>query len=203
MSPVYKFSNAGGFTSKQRYTSMLAGNAAYVLPDDFESIATVTSSGSSGDMVFSSIPGTYEHLQIRGILRTNDTGTLNNQRMRFNSDTGSNYAFHVLSGNGTTVSASATTSATSINDFMRGASDSLTSGIYSAAVIDILDYAKTSKYKTIRVLQGTDINSGGVIGITSGLWQSTSAITTITISPSGGTAIQYSTFALYGIKGVA
>lgn len=25
MSPVYKFSNAGGFTSKQRYTSMMAG----------------------------------------------------------------------------------------------------------------------------------------------------------------------------------
>jgi hypothetical protein len=167
---------------------------------DFESIATITSSGSAGNFVFSSIPGTYDHLQIRGILRTNDTGTWNNQVLRFNSDTGSNYAVHRLYGNGSTATAEASSSTTSINDFMRAAGSGNSSDIYGVAVIDILDYAKTSKYKTIRSLNGGDGNGNGWIGLHSGLWQSTSAITTITISPSGGTAIQYSSFALYGIR---
>lgn len=52
MTPVYKLSNAGGFTSKQRYTSMLAGNAAYQ-PSSFESIATTTvGAGGTSSVTF-------------------------------------------------------------------------------------------------------------------------------------------------------
>jgi len=120
----------------------------------YDSIATVTSSGSAGSITFSSIPSTYKHLQIRGILRTNDTGTWNNQGMQFNSDTGSNYAYHVLWGDGSSASASGSASTGSLNDFMRGASNSLTAGIFGASVVDILDYTNTSKYKTVRVLAG-------------------------------------------------
>jgi hypothetical protein len=178
-----------------------ASNSALVgITGDFESIATITSTGSAGNLVFSSIPGTYKHLQIRGILRTNDGGAFNNQGLRFNSDSTSSYAFHTLAGNGTTTSSGANNSFTSINDFMRGASDSLTAGIFGVAVIDILDYANTNKYKTVRVLQGGDANGSGTVGLTSGLWMKTDAITSITILPSGGTAIANSTFALYGIR---
>ena len=120
--------------------------------------------------------------------------------MRFNSDTGSNYAFHTLSGNGSTASATGSATQTSFNDFMRAASNSLTAGIFGVAVVDILDYANTNKYKTLRALQGGDSNGAGMVGITSGVWMSTAAISTITINPSGGTAIQYSSFALYGIN---
>lgn len=200
MSPAYKFTAPGTFINPRTvYKSMLVGNTAYV-PSSYESIATITSTGSSGDLVFSSIPNTFTHLQIRGMLRTNDTGTFNNQRMRFNSDSTASYAFHVLSGDGTTISASGTANAGSLNDFMRAPSDSVTSGIFSVAVIDILDYANTGKFKTVRILQGGDINAGGNVGLNSGLWMKTDAITTITITPSGGTAINRSTFALYGIK---
>ena len=179
---------------------IFAAASQSVVTNSYESIATVTSTGSSGNLVFSSIPGTYTHLQIRGILRTSDTGTFNNQGLRFNSDSTSSYAYHTLAGNGTTASASATSSVQSINDFMRAASDSLASGIFGVAVIDILDYANTNKYKTMRVLQGGDGNGSGIVGLSSGLWMKTDAITSITIIPSGGTAITNSTFALYGIK---
>jgi hypothetical protein len=180
--------------------SSISGSKA--VTNSYESIATVTvGSGGSSSISFSSIPSTYKHLQIRGILRTVDTGTWNNQGMRFNSDTGSNYAFHTLYGDGSNASAAATASASSLNDFMRAASNSLTAGIFGAAVVDILDYANTNKYKTVRVLAGGDSNGAGMTGITSGLWMSTSAINSVTIIPSGGTAIQYSTFALYGVKG--
>jgi hypothetical protein len=167
---------------------------------DYQSIATVTSTGSAGDITFSSIPATYKHLQIRGILRTNDTGGFNNQGMRFNSDTGSNYKSHVLRGDGASATAGVVANTTNFNDFMRAASASMTAGIFSVLVMDILDYANTNKYKTFRALEGGDANGSGSIGLTSGVWMSTSAISTITISPSGGTAIQYSSLALYGIK---
>ena len=180
--------------------SAISGNL-FAPSGAYDSIATVTSAGSAADITFSSIPATYTHLQIRGILRTNDTGDFNNQGMRFNSDTGSNYKSHTLRGNGASVTTGVVVGATNFNDFMRAASNSLTAGIFSAVVLDILDYANTSKYKTFRALQGGDSNGAGVVGLNSGVWMSTTAINSITISPSGGTAIQYSSFALYGIKG--
>ena len=186
--------------NKLRRGNLLVGNEAYD-PGGFYPIATVTSTGSAGNITFNSIPGTYKHLQLRAMMRTNDTGTWNNQTLRLNSDSGANYSYHQLYGNGTTVTALGNVSTTSFNDFMRAASDSLTSGIFGVAVIDILDYADTNKHKTIRSLLGGDGNGNGFIGLHSGRWGSASAVTSITILPSGGTAIANSTFALYGIKG--
>ena len=72
--------------------------------------------------------------------------------------------------------------------------------IFGTGIIDILDYADTSKYKTVRTLFGYDANGSGYIAFSSNLWQSTSAITSITMTPVNGIA-EYSSFALYGIKG--
>lgn len=169
----------------------------------YESIATYTSTGSAGDIEFTSIPGTYKHLQLRGILRTNDSGSFNNQTLRFNGDTASNYALHRLRGDGANTAANGVANIGSINDFMRATGSGIASNIFSAAIVDILDYADTNKYKTIRVLNGQDANGSGEIILVSGLWRSTSAITSLKIFVSGGTAISGSTFALYGIKGLA
>ena len=73
---------------------------------------------------------------------------------------------------------------------------------FGAVVIDILDYANTNKYKTIRSLSGTDYNNtSGAVGLFSGSWRNTNAITTIKITASSANLAQYSQFALYGIKG--
>jgi hypothetical protein len=162
----------------------------YQLPTSFESIATTTvGAGGSSTITFSSIPSTYTHLQLRCF---NLSGGSN---IRFNSDTGSNYARHYLWGDGATVTSGANTSQTSmaVMDY------SGTSNIFTANIVDILDYTNTNKYKTVRTLSGTDTNGAGSVLLYSGLWLSTSAINTITIT--GGTAAQYSSFALYGIKG--
>lgn len=71
----------------------------------------------------------------------------------------------------------------------------------SAVVVDILDYANTNKNKTIRVLAGVDNNGSGEVALNSGLWPSTSALNTIKILTTSGNLNQYSSFALYGIKG--
>ena len=50
---------------------------------DFESIATVTvGGGGAASIEFTSIPGTYQHLQIRGIIGNGGDTTLRTLVMR-------------------------------------------------------------------------------------------------------------------------
>lgn len=174
----------------------------YAAGADFESIATVTvGSGGASSIEFTSIPGTYQHLQVRFLLRnTWATNKREEVRLRLNSDTGSNYARHGLEGDGSGASAFGSASTTSMGAGVLGG-DGLTASAFSAGVIDILDYASTSKTKTVRGLTGVDGNGEGWLWMRSGLWNSTSAITTITLSSDNGQTIkQHSTAALYGIK---
>ena len=172
----------------------------------FESIATATGTGSSGTITFSAIPSTFQHLQIRVLVRdtsTSTTGAGINLRLGNGSiDTGTNYARHNIYANGTTVSASGTASTTNISMSTTVAGGNSTADIYGVALIDIHDYASTSKYKTVRSFTGTDFNNAnGALALTSGLWMSTSAINTLRLYISSGSFTTSSTFALYGIKG--
>ena len=171
----------------------------------YESIATVTvGSGGSGTVSFTSIPQTYSHLQIRILGRTNRTSFASDYiKLVANSDTGSNYANHYLAG----TAGGAYSGGTSSNDsayIQRFAGNSIASNIFGVAVVDILDYSNTNKFKTIRNLGGIDQNSTsgvGEVGLYSSLWMNTSAISSLTLSSGGGTLIsQNSSFALYGIK---
>jgi hypothetical protein len=77
-----------------------------------------------------------------------------------------------------------------------------TANVFGAAVLDILDYADTSKNTTFRHLGGFDNNGNGEIWITSGLWANTAAVSSIQIGPDGqnNDLSVYTTLALYGIK---
>jgi hypothetical protein len=170
---------------------------------DFESIATVTvGSGGVSEIDFTSISSTYTHLQLRGLSRTTrlNSGDGDGIQIQFNTDTGNNYAWHYLSGNGSAASASATTSTNRIALF-QGADDAGGSNEFGAFVIDLLDYKNTNKYKTVRSLGGYDSNGTGQLTLGSGLWQNTNAITAIKIKAvSASNLMQYTTFALYGIR---
>lgn len=171
----------------------------------FESIATVTAAGGETSFTFSSIPSTYKHLQIRGLARnTSATAGTAGSTIRFNGDTAANYSAHALTGNGTSASAIGFGSQTRIfltSNEVRGSSISDTFG---ACIIDVIDYASTTKNKTVRAFDGGDINSAspsGAVTLDSGLWMSTSAVTSLTITV-GATGFAAGTvFALYGIKG--
>jgi hypothetical protein len=178
---------------------------------DYESIATVTvGSGGSADISFTSITGTYKHLQIRGILQTNRSGyVVDFTKIVFNSDTAANYSYHFLTGGYNTTPNVAASAATSINYILaNGLNSGVGANVFTGSVIDILDYSNTNKYKTTRALQGFDVNGtvgtgsfGGTVALSSGNWRSTSAVTSITISMIDGTLFnQYSSLALYGIK---
>ena len=166
--------------------------------NSFESIATVTGNGTTNTYTFSSIAGTYKHLQLRcSAIYASTTGAV--LKMQFNGDTATTYSYHDLQGSGTAAAAAGAANASNLI-----LTSSQQNGIITypnVAIADIIDYASTSKNKTIRSFYGAEQNAaGGEVGITSGVWRSTAAITSITIftSPNLNTG---TTFALYGIKG--
>lgn len=194
---VTKLSNSGVYGDK--YISFLAGNPAYI-PTSFESIATVTvGSGGSKTVSFSSITGIYAHLELRVIARSDRASTVDYYGFRFNSDTGSNYSKHYVGGDGSATEAGATANASTC-DLYHIPAASATASIFGADIIDVIDYSNTNKYKTVRTLTGNDRNGAGRIDLFSHSWRNTNAINEITITCGIGNFVQYSHFALYGIK---
>lgn len=175
-----------------------AGGAA---GGSFESIATITGTGSSGSITFSSIPSTYKHLQVR----CNFFGTAYNTpvtTVRLNGDTGSNYDWHFLRGTGSVANAS--NQSPSIYMRLIVGSPDIDADYGHSAIVDVLDYASTTKNKTMRTFSGTEGASyfgAGFVGLLSGLWRNTSAVTSLTIFMDSGNFSTNSKFSLYGIKG--
>jgi len=179
-----------------------ANQSQFISTNSYESIATVTvGSGGASSISFSSIPSTYKHLQVRGIARTTRASDQDALVMQLNSDTGSNYSRHQLNGDGTSATGDAGTSTTGMQ-INRFAASTATANTFGTMVSDILDYLDTNKYTTVRTLGGYDNNGSGLITLNSGSWRNTAAVTTITLtSLNGANFAQYSSFALYGIKG--
>jgi hypothetical protein len=168
---------------------------------DFYQIATTTLGSAQSTITFSSIPQDYTHLQIRGILRSDRSANPNDPiQFRFNSDTASNYSSHNLTGNGSSASSGVDLGTSILEGRVTG--PTAPASTFSAEVIDILDYANTNKYKTVRWLNAHDRNGAGQVKLLSGNWRNTAAITSITFSSvTASNFVQYSSLALYGIKG--
>lgn len=171
-----------------------------VLTGDFDSIATVTPSGTA-TVTFSNIPQTYQHLQIRYTARDANAAVLSGQTLRVgngSADSGSNYAFHRLRGDGASATAAASAPDTKADIIWVG--NNAGTNTFGAGVVDILDYRDTNKFKTFRSLMGTENNGDGSMWFGSSLWRSTSAINYIEIT-STANFLSGCRFALYGIKG--
>jgi hypothetical protein len=157
-------------------------------------LATVTLTSGAASISFTNIPADYTHLQIRANCLTTGQETL---MMYYNADsTGANYRDHQAGSNQSSVFSF---SNAGVNTY--GAGIGLVSQTYGALnIIDILDYANTSKNKVARSLWGADRNNSGSTGIFSNLWMSQVAINSITLSVTTYPFQANSSFALYGIK---
>ena len=188
--------------NKTKSGSLLVGNTPFEL-GDYESIATTTLATATASITFSSIPATYTHLQIRYLAKTSRAAVNDYAKLEINGDTTtSNYRSHSLNAGGSGVGSETHANVIELGGFPGNTNASM----FGIGVIDILDYANTSKYKTFRGFEGFDQNSASTgtawIGLDSGLWMSTSAINSLVItSGTSSNFVQYSSFALYGIKG--
>jgi hypothetical protein len=190
-----RFASASRIGNKLPRTSNFWDGTSVVITSSYESIQTVTVGAlGSSTISFTSIPSTYKHLQIRGISKSLTTGTDSN--ITINSGTAAAYR-HQLLGDGSNISASANSG----NAYIIMTTGSTGTNIFDSSVIDFLDYSSTTKNKVVRVLSGRDLNGSGLLNLGSALWTTTSAISDITITSGGTSFVQYSSFALYGIKG--
>ena len=168
--------------------------------NSYESIATTTLSSSTSSVTFSSIPATYAHLQLRAIVK-NSGNTSEAILFRFNSDTANNYSFHRFFGDGSSASVYGEANLSYAGQASSANTQTPQNNMYSGLIYDVLDYSNTNKYKTARGISGKDFNGSGNIFIFSGSWRNTAAVTSLTIVPDADSFAQYSSFALYGIKG--
>ena len=173
--------------------SLSSGVAAST--SSYESIASVTAAGGETSITFSSIVGTYASLQLRVNGKANAAAVAIGG-IQFNGDTGSNYSWHRLNGDGSSAAATGNNGVTSMQAIWLPDNSS---SYFGTAIVDILDYASTTKNKTTRTFNGYDTNGAGRVQLFSGARYSTSAVTSITITIDA--LYSGSTFALYGIKG--
>ena len=162
----------------------------------FDSIAVTTVGVTPvSEIVFSSIPQGYKHLQIRGVVR--NSVTEGNFRIQFNSDTASNYSHHQFTGDGGSTASYAGAS----QSYITSGNFSGVANIFTNVILDIVDYTNTNKFTTTRSLTGFERNGGGSVSFNSGNWRSTSAVTSVRLFAGNDAFAQYSSFALYGIDG--
>ena len=167
-------------------------------------ISGITLTATTASISFNNIPQTYTHLQLRWVCRTNGSALSSWSGITFglgynSADTG--YSDHYIQSAGTTPGSGTETLANRINGF--GTVNSSVSNLFGSGIIDILDYTNTNKTKVIRMTDGWDNNGAtGTATLRSGLWNSTSAITNITMGAENFAASYAvnSTFTLYGIK---
>lgn len=143
----------------------------------------------------------YTNLQIRAVGRSNRASSLEYVKVTFNGDTGTNYSWHQMYGDGASVYplAGATQSAMNITRFTSTNADA---NAFGAIICDILDPFETTKYTTIRAIGGAHADtSNREVSISSGSWRNTAAVTSVTLTVGGGTSFNSATrFSLYGSK---
>lgn len=185
-----------------KYDDFLAGNAAYD-PAATWLIATTTLSADQGWVEFTGIPSTYTSLQLRITGRcAQAVSSASAVSVILNGDQTSSYSFHNLKGDG--ASATANGSATVARaDVGTTLTNSYTANIFGVAIIDLHDYASTTRYKTLRSFSGYDSNGAGTVNLGSGLWQKTAAVTSFAVSNQNNAQnwLAGSKFSLYGMIG--
>lgn len=165
----------------------------------YESIATaLPTSGTS--VSFTSIPSTYQHLQIRFSIRCSSGSNI---MFRINNDTGSNYSTHGINlSNTPSVATFGAANVTGVGFIAGYGSTNGTNGTYpNVGIVDFHNYASTTQNKTIRSFAGVSGNNNynNLIETVSSGYYSLSAIDRIDIL--AGTFTAGTTIALYGIKG--
>jgi hypothetical protein len=187
-------SSKGGLSSSGygqfAYAANLAPTNSYFPIASYTVPATAQAS-----IIFAGIPQTFSHLQIR--MMAIYTGTVGSGFIAFNGDNASgNYSYHQLLADGSTTGSGGLASQNQ-GKFTGGAGTSPAAP--NVMVMDILDYANTNKYKTTRALYSWDSNGSGYVEFNSNNWRSTSAITSIVLTPANSFA-QYTNISIYGVN---
>jgi hypothetical protein len=168
------------------------------MPNTFVKIAAVTvGSGGASTIDFTSIPSTYTDLCVKVSVRTNYSAGTTELLLSLNGSTSNFSAKHIL-GSG------AAASSGSVARYLGQTQPSTdTASTFSSHDIYLPNYTSTTiakSYSTDAVTENNGTTAYAVL--VAGLWNpgTQAAITSLSLTPSAGSFVQYSTATLYGIK---
>jgi hypothetical protein len=152
-------------------------------------LANVTLSASDSSITFSSIPNTYRDLII---VITGSTTANADLGFRFNGDSGANYNFVYMGGNGSTP----------LSGAANGQSQVVLDGYFwrstevSTCIATIMDYSATDKHKV--TLSRNNVAGGGTDAFAN-RWASTAAITSVEVRNPAQSFATGTTITMYGV----
>ena len=151
-------------------------------------------SGGSSTITFSNIPQNYTDLVLKTSLRLSAAADWCGLTINGNT---ANFSGRELTGNGT----SATSYTRTTYQFIVIANQSgYTASTFSNSELYFPNYAgSTNKSFSADQVQETNATAANSM-LDAFLWSNTTAINQLTITPSAGTFVQYSTAYLYGVK---
>jgi hypothetical protein len=158
---------------------------------------------SAASVTFNNIPQTgYTDLKIIASTRSSDANVISGMGFRVGNgtvDTGSNYLYKEVTGDGSAASASGGT-VSSLNSVTSGASS--TSNTFGSFDIVIPNYA--SGYQKSMSVDVVSENNGASaqVRLQAWRWTGTSAINIITLTATSANFVAGSTFSLYGLAAV-
>jgi hypothetical protein len=163
----------------------------------YDALASVTLSADASSISFTGISTNYQHLQIRFNARGTFAASGLSMTIELNGTAASGGYRHHLYGNGSgTPSGYAATFYGTIGGTP---GSTVTSNIWGGGIMDILDYSKITKTKTLRYFNAFDANGSGETVFGGGYTPVTESITDITFYIDGSW-LAGSTMSLYGVK---
>lgn len=148
----------------------------------------ITLAAASSSVTLSNIPQNYGDLVL---VLQGTASTSAGLPMRFNGDTGSNYANVVAYGTGSGTSAEASSGTTSLEIGYFTTNPAM-------CAAQFMDYSAIDKHKTVLIRYGSSAASN-IAAMRAGRWASTAALTSVTLSTTTGTYSSGTTFYLYGL----
>jgi hypothetical protein len=162
--------------------------------------SSTVGSGGTANIEFTSIPSTYTDLLLSCSVRTNQAVTDEWVQLTFNNVGGTSYNTITIRGNGST-----TASGTRPNDaWIQGITTNgatSTASTFASGSVYIPKYTSTTINKSVSIDAVMENNATyGYTTFSAGILSNTAAITSIKLTTTGGSFVQYSTAYLYGIS---
>jgi hypothetical protein len=185
--------------------TIASSKASAVSGPGYEALISYVVPSDTGAVTLSSIPTTYQHLEV-WVLGSTNRGTFANDTfsIEINGGTvtrsqwigydGSAIAYYYGASNG-------------YYGITTGASANYNSNAQGGGILRINDYANTTTGKTYLSISGYATNSTSTAlysqpNVTTGIWNTSNAITSLTFKPGNASNIVAgSKFWIYGIKG--
>ena len=163
-------------------------------------ISSTTLSSSASSVTFSSIPSTYTDLILKISVKSDRAANSQNTYLTLNGAS-TNYSDRSIYGNGTSYGSGYNAIGDLTYMYLGSSNGANTTNVFTSIEIYIPSYT-ASQNKPVGVFTAQEINSttGNEIDAIAGLYSSTTAISSLSISNGSWNWVSGSTFTLYGLK---